>query len=308
MNQRMIIMMERVGVGGPPGRGGGWREISPNCPRCGSSNTKFCYYNNYSLTQPRYFCKGCRRYWTRGGSLRNVPVGGGCRKSRRGNNTRPFRSLMPSSSSSDHGGRSFASDPTGYANYGSVTGSSTNSDGSNIDLAVVYANFLNQKPQNNNNNNSNHDDHQSPGTAGVEVTSELLSNEIDALANLHGVQLPVLENNAVNGMVFSDCSHNNVVGEFGESLENQEQVVVSGYGNFNDEVGYEFPTAGENLGVPMTLNTTSEWPFNSHSQSISTLQLPAAAELETEAQFSNLFVGSWSPLDLSAYEPSSSKP
>nr|GMD88026.1 dof zinc finger protein DOF3.5 [Ipomoea batatas] len=58
-------------------------EISPTCPRCGSMNTKFCYYNNYSLTQPRYFCKGCRRYWTKGGSLRNVPVGGGCRKTRR---------------------------------------------------------------------------------------------------------------------------------------------------------------------------------------------------------------------------------
>ncbi|EEF39024.1 hypothetical protein RCOM_0716180 [Ricinus communis] len=47
-----------------------------NCPRCNSTNTKFCYYNNYSLTQPRYFCKTCRRYWTEGGSLRNVPVGG----------------------------------------------------------------------------------------------------------------------------------------------------------------------------------------------------------------------------------------
>ncbi|KAE8676532.1 putative Leucine-rich repeat protein kinase family protein [Hibiscus syriacus] len=31
-----------------------------------------------------YFCKGCRRYWTKGGSLRNVPVGGFCRKNRRG--------------------------------------------------------------------------------------------------------------------------------------------------------------------------------------------------------------------------------
>ncbi|KAK4600942.1 hypothetical protein RGQ29_010501 [Quercus rubra] len=63
-------------------------EIAPNCPRCASSNTKFCYYNNYSLSQPRYFCKGCRRYWTRGGSLRNVPVGGGCRKNRRGKSSR----------------------------------------------------------------------------------------------------------------------------------------------------------------------------------------------------------------------------
>ncbi|WVY93196.1 hypothetical protein V8G54_032284 [Vigna mungo] len=54
-----------------------------NCPRCSSTNTKFCYYNNYSLTQPRYFCKTCRRYWTEGGSLRNVPVGGGSRKNKK---------------------------------------------------------------------------------------------------------------------------------------------------------------------------------------------------------------------------------
>ncbi|GAV65072.1 zf-Dof domain-containing protein [Cephalotus follicularis] len=53
------------------------------CPRCNSSNTKFCYYNNYSLSQPRHFCKACKRYWTRGGTLRNVPVGGGCRKNKR---------------------------------------------------------------------------------------------------------------------------------------------------------------------------------------------------------------------------------
>ncbi|XP_076917258.1 dof zinc finger protein DOF3.7-like isoform X1 [Bidens hawaiensis] len=54
-----------------------------NCPRCNSAHTKFCYYNNYSLSQPRYFCKTCRRYWTDGGSLRNVPVGGGSRRNKR---------------------------------------------------------------------------------------------------------------------------------------------------------------------------------------------------------------------------------
>ncbi|XP_043698072.1 dof zinc finger protein DOF2.1-like isoform X3 [Telopea speciosissima] len=58
-------------------------EHALNCPRCDSTNTKFCYYNNYSLSQPRYFCKACRRYWTKGGTLRNVPVGGGCRKNKR---------------------------------------------------------------------------------------------------------------------------------------------------------------------------------------------------------------------------------
>ncbi|KAG9158193.1 hypothetical protein Leryth_000342 [Lithospermum erythrorhizon] len=58
-------------------------EQAQKCPRCDSTNTKFCYYNNYSLSQPRYFCKSCRRYWTKGGTLRNVPVGGGCRKNKR---------------------------------------------------------------------------------------------------------------------------------------------------------------------------------------------------------------------------------
>ncbi|KAI3472078.1 hypothetical protein Pfo_029114 [Paulownia fortunei] len=104
----------------------GWKpnvEVSPACPRCGSSNTKFCYYNNYSLTQPRYFCKGCRRYWTKGGSLRNVPIGGGCRKSRRGKNL--AHNGIESSSSISAGQDASTS----------------------IDLAAVYANFLNQTPR-----------------------------------------------------------------------------------------------------------------------------------------------------------------
>ncbi|KAE8692844.1 Dof zinc finger protein DOF2.4 [Hibiscus syriacus] len=58
-------------------------EAALKCPRCESTNTKFCYFNNYNLTQPRYFCKACKRYWTRGGALRNVPVGGGCRRNKR---------------------------------------------------------------------------------------------------------------------------------------------------------------------------------------------------------------------------------
>ncbi|KAG6537486.1 dof zinc finger protein DOF3.2-like [Zingiber officinale] len=60
-------------------------QLSPlvRCPRCDSANTKFCYYNNYSLSQPRHFCKACKRYWTRGGTLRNIPVGGRCRKNKR---------------------------------------------------------------------------------------------------------------------------------------------------------------------------------------------------------------------------------
>ncbi|CAN4082604.1 unnamed protein product [Withania somnifera] len=50
------------------------------CPRCNSMETKFCYFNNYNASQPRHFCKNCQRYWTAGGTMRNVPVGAGRRK------------------------------------------------------------------------------------------------------------------------------------------------------------------------------------------------------------------------------------
>lgn len=52
------------------------------CPRCNSMDTKFCYYNNYNVNQPRHFCKACQRYWTAGGTMRNVPVGAGRRKNK----------------------------------------------------------------------------------------------------------------------------------------------------------------------------------------------------------------------------------
>jgi len=54
------------------------------CPRCESVDTKFCYYNNYNINQPRHFCKSCQRYWTAGGTLRNVLVGAGRRKNKYG--------------------------------------------------------------------------------------------------------------------------------------------------------------------------------------------------------------------------------
>ncbi|XP_075490677.1 uncharacterized protein LOC142529140 [Primulina tabacum] len=71
-------------------------EQAFKCPRCESTYTKFCYYNNYSLSQPRYFCKACRRYWTKGGTLRNIPVGGRCRKNSKSS------AKKSSSSSSDN--------------------------------------------------------------------------------------------------------------------------------------------------------------------------------------------------------------
>ncbi|XBI20418.1 uncharacterized protein [Aegilops tauschii subsp. strangulata] len=132
-------------------------EVAPNCPRCDSPNTKFCYYNNYSLSQPRYFCKGCRRYWTKGGSLRNVPVGGGCRKNRRG------KSSVRSASDSFSGVRDATFGHGGFpgplrpdmvlegmvgnpANPGQgMHDVPTAPDGSSIDLAMLYSKFLNNQ-------------------------------------------------------------------------------------------------------------------------------------------------------------------
>uniref|UniRef100_I1M283 Dof zinc finger protein n=1 Tax=Glycine max TaxID=3847 RepID=I1M283_SOYBN len=59
------------------------------CPRCDSINTKFCYYNNYNKSQPRHYCRACKRHWTKGGTLRNVPVGGGRKNKRVKKSTTP---------------------------------------------------------------------------------------------------------------------------------------------------------------------------------------------------------------------------
>ncbi|CAH8387264.1 unnamed protein product [Eruca vesicaria subsp. sativa] len=98
-------------------------EAALKCPRCESTNTKFCYFNNYSLTQPRHFCKTCRRYWTRGGTLRNVPVGGGFRRNRRtksssNNNTSTATSNNTSFSSAASGNASSTISAILSSNYG----------------------------------------------------------------------------------------------------------------------------------------------------------------------------------------------
>ncbi|CAM8900342.1 unnamed protein product [Rhodiola kirilowii] len=69
VNNNLGVRGNEIGIG----RGG---RMPEKCPRCNSMNTKFCYYNNYSLTQPRHYCRTCRRYWTQGGVCRNVPIGG----------------------------------------------------------------------------------------------------------------------------------------------------------------------------------------------------------------------------------------
>ncbi|RAL43920.1 hypothetical protein DM860_014056 [Cuscuta australis] len=88
-----------------PQQDGAAAAATLKCPRCDSPNTKFCYFNNYSLSQPRHFCKTCRRYWTRGGALRSVPIGGGCRKNKK---------MMRPSSSARFSGESSSLDIGGF--------------------------------------------------------------------------------------------------------------------------------------------------------------------------------------------------
>ncbi|KAJ4875091.1 Dof zinc finger protein DOF5.3 [Raphanus sativus] len=105
-------------------------ELALRCPRCDSTNTKFCYYNNYSLSQPRYFCKSCRRYWTKGGTLRNIPVGGGCRKNKR---------------STSSATRSLRTTPEPAFSAASFGGFGNNE---HTDLSLAFA-LLNKRPQGN---------------------------------------------------------------------------------------------------------------------------------------------------------------
>ncbi|KAI3463837.1 hypothetical protein Pfo_020500 [Paulownia fortunei] len=162
-----------AGNGGGGGRffGGGDRRLRPHnhpnhqalkCPRCDSLNTKFCYYNNYNLSQPRHFCKSCRRYWTKGGVLRNVPVGGGCRKTKRSKQKSTAgagssgdapreRSLNAQSSSSESSSltaATTAATPTSATTAVAEVGSAPSKTTSNS--AVVYnfpdATFFNANP------------------------------------------------------------------------------------------------------------------------------------------------------------------
>lgn len=76
-SERRVTKQQTGGVQVPPAQEP-YHQLP--CPRCDSTNTTFCYYNNYNLSQPRHFCKSCRHYWTQGGTLRDIPIGGDSHK------------------------------------------------------------------------------------------------------------------------------------------------------------------------------------------------------------------------------------
>ncbi|XP_076918454.1 dof zinc finger protein DOF3.5-like [Bidens hawaiensis] len=207
----------------------GWKptvEIYPPCPRCGSSNTKFCYYNNYSLTQPRYFCKGCRRYWTKGGSLRNIPIGGGCRKTRRAKSVRV--------SDTTNGNNILVHNTGGSVGYveshgESAGGSTIMPRPTHIDLQQVYANFLNQRPQ-------------------IANQEQMHDQVVDPMSSIGFSGIPNMEN-----MEFNSTDY----GSF--------DSFISGYNSiFNNHEGHEnhyFGTSDiSNCGLPPLPGEEIGWP------------------------------------------------
>lgn len=160
-------MQDMHGIGeGSAGGGGSGRFIgvgdrrlrplnhqSVKCPRCDSLNTKFCYYNNYNLSQPRHFCKSCRRYWTKGGVLRNVPVGGGCRKTKR---SRPKSNASSADIDAQSTAQSSSSESSSLTTAAAATAPTSAEEGSapiytTSDSAVMYnfadASFSNVTPR-----------------------------------------------------------------------------------------------------------------------------------------------------------------
>ncbi|KAK8489178.1 hypothetical protein V6N13_025043 [Hibiscus sabdariffa] len=245
---------------------GRWKprmEISPNCPRCGYSHTKFCYYNNYSLTPPRYFCKGCRRYWTKGGSLRNVPVGGGCHKNRRGKSSRLPTTGVHSKS------LSCGSIRHSYAPVESNCSSAISED-SHIDLTLVYANFLNnQQPKN------------KSGFKVPESCKEFNpSLEFSTLSNTNmesSIQLPG-EDGLIGCLTRSDLSTE-------IHLNNNEHMHSSGNYALPPFPGDDFSTQ------------EISWS-NSQSSMSPSLQATQEPILEPETYDPNHLFGNWNPFDL----------
>ncbi|CAK7342045.1 unnamed protein product [Dovyalis caffra] len=271
----------------------GWKvnaEISPSCPRCGSSNTKFCYYNNYSLTQPRYFCKGCRRYWTKGGSLRNVPVGGGCRKNRRGKSFRLSSDVH--SKSLGYGGlpNNFIRHPYSHKGISSIESSSSSmipDDGSHIDLALVYAKFLDPQQESKVPEFTSEFDPSIKfpyiSNTNLKPSAPLSEENGTAISNSLSSEVPLGDNDHLMYYYGLDSAHKH------QDHQHRTQQCTS-----HDPSSFELPPLG---GTDITSQGIL-WS-NSHLMDNHTLDMSQQPVLGPEIQDPNLLFGNWSPYDLS---------
>ncbi|QCE15645.1 hypothetical protein DEO72_LG11g2657 [Vigna unguiculata] len=252
-------------------------EVAPNCPRCASTNTKFCYYNNYSLSQPRYFCKACRRYWTKGGSLRNVPVGGGCRKNRR----------AKSSSRHNQTQRSFTSHQTHPNNNASRE----------IDMALVFAKFLNPKQNvgEDNNASSSSNNYFTPDTVQTENDTAVVQSPNKGLSS----DPAIVESDSDAVVAIENFGGEELsLGEI-DDLERLLGVCGDEDGLWCDatlssSVTWEPPVKELECSMPLSENDAQLLPITSASSTVHSM--------------SDTCWSSWGSLDLSAMEVFSSTP
>ncbi|XVE56760.1 hypothetical protein DITRI_Ditri04bG0036600 [Diplodiscus trichospermus] len=222
------------------GGGGGDRRLrlqhyqnhpALKCPRCNSLNTKFCYYNNYNLSQPRHFCKSCRRYWTKGGVLRNVPVGGGCRKAKRS------KAKPSSDATSTAAAAVSAPSHPEQQQHQNHDQSKANSHSSSESSSLTAANSNVAVTTNNNNNNNNNSSAGATADAVSAVTSH--SNLINVSEsnfyenpNNLGFEPGLLEQG-------SDCGIFSEIGSFTSLITSSN----------NQTLSYEFGTVLNGQGI-----------------------------------------------------------
>uniref|UniRef100_A0A803QTG0 Dof zinc finger protein n=1 Tax=Cannabis sativa TaxID=3483 RepID=A0A803QTG0_CANSA len=234
-----------------------------NCPRCNSTNTKFCYYNNYSLTQPRYFCKTCRRYWTEGGTLRNVPVGGGSRKNKKPSTTNTTNTTTSNNINNDH-------------------------------MMMINTATINLTPQNlmlsssyNNSNNNNH--HDQAGT-GQDLNLGFQSNKVhpppssssslgvngsstrQLLMYPSGFPFQDHEYKSSNNLGFCGSSSNNVLDHHGLGLGNRYSTTTTTGHSYNGMVQDHDQNHENNGGTIL-------FPFGDLKQTVSSNGTTAADEV-----------------------------
>ncbi|RZC83766.1 hypothetical protein C5167_046552 [Papaver somniferum] len=225
------------------------------CPRCDSSNTKFCYYNNYSLTQPRYFCKACRRYWTKGGSLRNVPVGGGCRKNNKrisscssSSATSKAKSSPSSSISSHHHLHHHHQDNNNnqiYLNTNSIinpllTFPSSLSYDTN-DLTLAFGRLHKQQPTTTRQLGFDHEHHQTS----YGNTNSIIGNLINSSSNSSNTANPGFIDALRSGFLDPSSGFHNFYSSYGNGISmgdhhqqhHQQQQVESNNNNNNNNGG-----------------------------------------------------------------------
>ncbi|KAI3855875.1 hypothetical protein MKW92_003895, partial [Papaver armeniacum] len=112
----------------------------------------------------------CRRYWTQGGTLRNVPVGGGCRKGKRSTQNKKPTPSSSATSTQDHHQQQNVSQSSTYKNllmpssaanpspiyyYPGVGGGSIGASGMFLSSLAPYQSFNQQIPISANNDHNN---------------------------------------------------------------------------------------------------------------------------------------------------------